>query len=263
MNDTPALFADGKAYEQFMGRWSRLAGRDFLGWLAQPKGLHWLDVGCGNGAFTEVLIAQAQPAAVDAVDPSEGQLAYARTRPGASLAKFRQADAQALPFADKSFDAAIMALVISFVPDPLKAVREMARVVHPGGMVATYMWDIPGGGLPNRPLHGAMQALGLPSPFPPGAEASRQDRMQALWQQAGLQSVETRVIRIPVTFSSFDDFWDSHSAPVGPAGTAIAKLSAEKKQQLKDTLRQRLPQGADGRVSYEAFANAVKGRVAG
>jgi SAM-dependent methyltransferase len=200
---------------------------------------------------------------VDAVDPSEGQLAYARTRPDASLAKFRQAGAQALPFADKTFDAVVMALVISFVPDPLQAVREMARVVRPGGMVAAYMWDIPGGGLPNRAMHGALQSIGLPSPLPPGADASRQDSMQGFWQQAGLQSVETRVIRIPVTFSGFDDLWDSQSAPAGPAGAAIAKLSEEKKGQLKNVLRQHVPQGADGRVSYEAFANAVKGRVPG
>jgi SAM-dependent methyltransferase len=261
MSDAPTQFADGKAYEQNMGRWSRVAGREFLDWLALPKGLRWLDVGCGNGAFTEVLLAQAQPTAVDAVDPSEGQLAFARTRPGASLAQFRRAGAQALPFADKTFDAAVMALVISFVPDPLQAVREMARVVRPGGTVATYMWDIPGGGLPNRVMHGALQSMGLPSPLPPGAEASRQDRMQGFWQQAGLQSVETRVVRIPVTFSSFDELWDSQSAPVGPAGTAIAKLSGEKKQELKDALRRLLPEGTDGRVSYEAFANAVKGQV--
>ena len=81
-----------------------------------PKGLRWLDVGCGNGAFTEALIAHNAPAEVIGVDPSEGQLAYARTRPGAKLAQFRQAGAQDLPFANDSFDAAIMALVIASFP---------------------------------------------------------------------------------------------------------------------------------------------------
>jgi hypothetical protein len=112
-------------------------------------------------------------------------------------------------------------------------------------------------------MHGALQSMGLPSPLPPGSEASRLGSMQGFWQQAGLQSVDTRVIRIPVTFSDFDELWDSQAAPVGPAGMAVAKLSADKKQQLKDTLRQRVPPGIDGRVSYEAFANAVKGRVPG
>ena len=148
MSDPGQIFSDGKVYERMMGRWSKLVGRIFLDWLAPPKGLHWIEVGCGNGAFTEELIAHCAPRAVDAIDPSEGQLTFARTRPSAKLARFRQADAQALPFADKSFDAAAMALVITFVPDPAKAVAEMARVVRPGGLIATYMWDIAGGGLP-------------------------------------------------------------------------------------------------------------------
>ena len=61
MSEAPALFSDGNAYERFMGRWSRLAGDQFLDWLGLPKGLRWLDVGCGNGAFTEVLITAPRP----------------------------------------------------------------------------------------------------------------------------------------------------------------------------------------------------------
>ncbi len=261
MSEAPGLFADGKAYERMMGRWSRLAGDVFLDWLDLPKGLRWLDVGCGNGAFTEALIARGGPAEVTGIDPSEGQLAYARTRPGAKSAQFRVADAQSLPFADGSFDAAVMALVISFVPDPAKAAGEMARVVRPGGCVATYMWDIPGGGLPLEPIHKAMHSLGIALPTPPGFAISRQDKMRAIWEQAGLQSVEARVIRITIAYSGFDDFWDSNAVPVGPAGQAISKLAPAAREQLKAHLRQQLPAGPEGRISYEAFANAVKGRV--
>ena len=143
MSETPNLFADGKAYERLMGRWSRLAGEKFLDWLNAPKNLKWLDVGCANGAFTEVLIARCSPASVIGVDPSEGQLAFARGRPGTKGVEFRVADAQALPFPNDSFDAATMALVIVFVPDPLKAARELARVVRPGGVAATYIGNFP------------------------------------------------------------------------------------------------------------------------
>jgi hypothetical protein len=66
MNDAATLFADGAAYERRMERWSRLVGEIFLNWLAVPAGLRWLNVGCGNGAFTEVLIARCAPAAVSA-----------------------------------------------------------------------------------------------------------------------------------------------------------------------------------------------------
>jgi ubiquinone/menaquinone biosynthesis C-methylase UbiE len=263
MSEPASQFADGGAYERLMGRWSRLAGDQFLDWLGLPKGLRWLDVGCGNGAFTEAIIARAAPAEVTGVDPSEGQLAYARTRPGVRMAQFRIAGAQELPFADDSFDAAIMALVITFVPDPHKAASEMKRVVRPGGTVATYMWDIPGGGLPLEPIHQAMHEMGMPVPVPPGTETSRQEAMRQVWEKAGFQSIESRVIRISVSYAGFDDFWDSNSVPVGPAGTAVNKLSPEKKEELKALLRKRLPQGPDGRISYEAIANAVKGRVPG
>jgi ubiquinone/menaquinone biosynthesis C-methylase UbiE len=75
-------FTDGEVYERLMGRWSRFVGQAFLDWLDTPMNLRWLDVGCGNGAFTEELIARCAPAAVTAIDPSDDQLAYARKRSG-------------------------------------------------------------------------------------------------------------------------------------------------------------------------------------
>jgi ubiquinone/menaquinone biosynthesis C-methylase UbiE len=113
-------FDDGAAYERYMGSWSRLAGEMFLNWLAPLPGLRWIDIGCGNGAFTELLVDQRAPAEVQGIDPSEAQLAFARARPAARLAEFRQGDAMVLPFSEDRFDAAVMALVIFFVPDPAK-----------------------------------------------------------------------------------------------------------------------------------------------
>ena len=258
MNEAPNLFGDGKAYERLMGRWSRLAGEKFLDWVDAPKNLKWLDAGCGNGAFTEVLMARCAPASVIGVDPSEGQLAYARGRPGTKGAEFRIADAQALPFPDNNFDAASMALVIVFIPDPPKAARELARVVRPGGIAATYMWEFPDG-FPPAPLAAAMKDLGHTTPARPSVEASGRDAMRAIWKEAGLTAVETEVIRIRVSFSSFDYFWDSNTVPVGPAGKAVSELTPSAREQLRTRLRERLPIAADGSIAYEAFANAVKG----
>jgi SAM-dependent methyltransferase len=255
------MFSDGKAYERMMGRWSKLAGRIFLDWLDPPQNLRWLEVGCGNGAFTEELIARCAPAAVSAIDPSEGQLAFARRRPGATLAKFQTGDAQALPFAENSFDAGAMALVITFLPDPAKAVVEMARVVKPGGLVATYMWDTLAGSVPIAPIGVALESLGKAPPPRASPAASRRETMQELWQGAGLQAVETRQIRIPVVYSSFDDFCESNLVPIGPSGQSISALSPSEKEQLKARLREQLPISADGRIAYEGVANAVKGRV--
>ena len=148
MAEQTIRFDDGAAYEQMMGIWSRSAGEIFLDWLAPPSGLRWIDVGCGNGAFTELLVERCAPAEVQGIDPSEGQLAFARTRPASRVAEFRQGDAMALPFPADRFDAAVMALVLVFVPDPAKGVAEMVRVVSPGGIVAAYMWDMLGAAFP-------------------------------------------------------------------------------------------------------------------
>jgi ubiquinone/menaquinone biosynthesis C-methylase UbiE len=261
MGQADKLFTDGEAYERLMGRWSRLVGEVFLDWLHVPKNLRWLDVGCGNGAFTETLIGHCAPVTVIAIDPSDDQLAYARTRRSVKVAEFRVADAQKLPFANRSFDVALMALVISFLPDPAQAVAEMARVVRPGGWVATYMWDIPGGGAPTDPIYVALESMGMTSVRPANPVVSRREAMQDLWENAGLESIETQVIRIPVAYSDFDDFWDSNTVLIGPQGKLIAGMSTSEREQLRTDLRERLPTASDGRIAYESFANAVKGRV--
>jgi ubiquinone/menaquinone biosynthesis C-methylase UbiE len=261
MSGAGNVFTDGKAYERMMGRWTRLVGKAFFEWLDVPEGLKWLDVGCGNGASTEELIARCAPAAVEAIDPSEQQLAYARTRSGAGMANFRTGDAQALPFDDDSFDAAIMALVIAFVPDPAKGVAEMARVVRPGGWVAAYMWDIPAGGAPLQPLHDALQSLGINAPRPTSSAASTEDALRELWEGAGLVSIGTRTLRIKVAYSDFDDFWDSNVVPIGPQGKLLQDMPPQVKEQLRERLREQLPVAPDGRITYEAFCNAVTGRM--
>jgi len=255
------LFTDGEVYERMMGRWSRLAGETFLAWLDLPKGLRWLDVGCGNGAFTEEIVARCAPATVMAIDPSDQQLAFARTRPGAKMAKFEVGDAQELSFGDGTFDVAIMALVLAFLLDPVKAVAEMARVVRSGGWVASYMWDIENGGAPTNPVYAAIESLDLTRPVRPNPAASRLEDMRGFWEMAGLEAIETRVIRISVRFANFDDFWDSSTVPVGPQGKVIAGMSSDAREQLRARLRESLPAASDGQIVYGSFANAVRGRV--
>src|SRR5471030_806747 len=157
-------FDDGAAYQRYMGKWSQLAGETFLDWLAPSSGWRWLDVGCGNGAFTEMIVERCAPLSVQGIDPSKDQLAYARTRSASRIAQFSLGDAMALPFADDTFDAAVMPLVIFFVPDPAKGVAEMARVVCPGGIVTAYVWDMFGGGFPYHALQDEMRSMGVAVP---------------------------------------------------------------------------------------------------
>jgi ubiquinone/menaquinone biosynthesis C-methylase UbiE len=260
MAEQQIRFNDGAAYERMMGAWSRLAGDVFLDWLAPRAGLRWIDIGCGTGAFTERLIELCAPAEVQGIDPSEGQLAFARTRPAARVAQFRQGDAMALPFPKDSFDAAIMALVIFFVPDPAKGVAEMVRVVAPGGTVATYAWDMLGGGFPGEPIHAEMRTMGITPLLAPSLDASRIETMRELWTGAGLDAIETREITALRTFADFDDFWTINlmAANISPIVAALPPGDAER---LKMGVRARLPADAAGRITYASRANAVKGRT--
>jgi len=253
-------FNDGAAYERMMGVWSRLAGEVFLDWLAPAPGWRWIDIGCGNGAFTELLVERCAPREVQGIDPSEAQLAFARSRPAAQVAEFRQGSAMALPFPDRSFDAAVMALVIFFVPDPAKGVAEMARVVRPGGSIAAYGWDLLGGGFPLEPIRVEMQAMGVEVAWPPSPGASRIETLRELWRTAGIEQIETREITVRRSFDGFEDFWTT-SLLSPSVSAATAAMAAADLAQLKARAQARVAADASGRITCSARANAVKGRL--
>lgn len=253
-------FTDAAAYERYMGVWSQKAGATFLDWLAPAKGLRWLDVGCGNGAFTETIINTCAPSSVRGIDPAEAQIAHARARFAPGIADFQIGDAMALPFPDKAFDVAVMPLVIFFVPDPGKGVAEMARVVSAGGLVAAYAWDMAGRGFPYETLRDELRAMNLPVPQAPSEDASRLDVMHDLWTRAGLDAIETRAITVSRTYPDFDDYWTTIlGAP--STGATLKALPPEQMATLKSNVRGRVSIQRDGRVVCDGTANAVKGRV--
>ncbi len=255
-------FDDGAAYEDFMGKWSLLAGNAFLDWLSPAAGLRWVDVGCGNGAFTELLAERCAAREIQGIDPSDEQLAFARSRLANAPAQFRRGDAMALPYADGAFDAAVMALVIFFVPDPAKGIAEMVRVIRPGGGVCAYAWDILGGGFPYFALQDEMARLGQPPLWPPSVEAANLDALQSSWMAAGLVDVETHELVVERTFADFDTLWSV--ARRGPViGPRLSDMPGGGGELLKERLRARLKADADGRITYSARANAVRGRRPG
>lgn len=258
MTDETIRFDDGASYELMMGRWSLLVGERFLEWIDVPLGARWLDVGCGNGAFTELVVERCRPAGVQAFDPSPAQLAYARNRlpPGAPVT-WVESDAMRLPVADAASDVAVMALVLFFVPEPAVGVAEMCRAVRSGGVVAAYHWDILGGGFPLADIGAEMLKLGTPPRLPPSVAASTIDASAALWQQAGLQQVRTCQITVQRRFDSFEDYWNS-AANSNTLRPMFDAMSADHRALLKPNVRHRL-QAGDGPLTVSARANAVCG----
>src|SRR5579859_4600193 len=114
------------AYLRFMGRYSEPLAPQFADLAGFGRGQRALDVGCGPGALTAVLVSRAGAEAVSAVEPSASFVAAARERlPGADV---RQAAAERLPFPDGVFDVVLAQLVVHFMTDPVTGLREMARV---------------------------------------------------------------------------------------------------------------------------------------
>ena len=260
MIDKPIRFTDGAGYDRFMGVWSRLAGQKCLDWIAPKPGQRWLDVGCGNGAFTQLIVEHSEPISLVGIDPSEAQLAFARQHPLLRSVDFVNADAMALPFPDDAFDLAVMSLVIFFVPEPAKGVAEMVRVVAPAGTVAAYAWDMEGGGFPYQIVSETLSAVGRPAPMPPSIESSRLEVLGDLWATAGLSDIQTRAIEVKRSFADFDDVWNTILG--GPsAGQAIAAMSEEEISGFRELLRARLQPAGNCPISLSGRAHAIQGTV--
>jgi SAM-dependent methyltransferase len=258
MNGQTIRFDDGAAYELMMGRWSVLVGERFLDWISVPGGARWLDIGCGNGAFTQLLVERCKPSHVQAFDTSAGQLAYARNRlPAGAPVTWTESDAMRLPVADSVSDAAVMALVLFFVPEPAVGVAEMCRAVRSGGVVAAYHWDVLGGGFPLADIAAEMLALGVAPHLPPSVGASTIEASTALWRDAGLHQVRTRQITVQRGFDSFDDYWNS-AASSNTVRPMFEAMQADGREVLKANVRRRL-QASGGPLTVSARANAVCG----
>lgn len=254
-------FDDGSVYEHFMGRWSRAIGTIFLNWLAAPKGAQWLDIGCGTGVFTELLLDTCSPHSTVAVDFSAAQIDYARRRLDPQKVDIRVADAQALPLSSSSFDVVVSALVINFIPDRVRALAEMRRVCRPGGYVAGYLWDFAGERSAGRPLALGLRQIGVDPPRIPGAEDSSMEALYRLFAQAGLGEIAVKSIDVTVTFAGFDDYWRSQTPAFTPIGKVVAALPEVDRMKLAEAVRAQLPVAPDGTIAYSARANAIKSRA--
>jgi len=260
MADHKITYTDGATYERTIGKWSQLAGEVFLDWLAPRSGLSWVDVGCGNGAFTELLVKRAAPRVIEGVDPADAQLAFARSRLTSEVVRFEKGDAMHLPYAERQFEAAVMALVVFFVPDPPKGVAEMVRVVQPGGSVSAYVWDMLNAGFPFNAMQSEMKQMGIPPTYPPTSEFSSVAALTKLWANAGLTSVETTQYTVRRTYDDFEDLWfaSSHTSSVAPK---LAAMSDGETESLKARMRALYRDQAPRNIVATAQVNAIKGRV--
>jgi SAM-dependent methyltransferase len=252
----------GDSYDAYMGRWSRSIAPRFVQWLDMPIGLEWLEIGCGTGALSSAILAQAQPRSLICLDPSEGFLAKARNNVTDDRAEFRLGDAQSLDLDAASRDVIVSALVLNFVPDKSKALAEMRRVARAGATVAFYVWDYPGRGVEfMAQFWRAAAALD-----PKASDLSEEKRfpmctppgLEALVMAAGLEAVDIISIEIKTVFKDFDDYWRPFTMGAGPAPGYCASLDSAARDRLRTRLTETLTANPDGSIPLQARAWAVR-----
>lgn len=253
---------DASAYEGYIGRWSRVVAGDFLDWLDLAEHGTWCDIACGTGALAIAILERCAPTRVDASDPDEVRIAFARRTVTDPRARFVVGDALEIAADDDTYDAVVSGLGFPQIRDTQGALAEFRRVTKPGGIVAGYLWD----------FDGAMQILryfwDAAAEFEAEAESEddseryaicNPDRLDAAWRAAGFSGVTVRAIDGRARFEHFDDFWTPFLSGDSPAQTHVQSLDEHRRSALRERLRAKLPIAHDGSIELVTRAWAAKG----
>jgi ubiquinone/menaquinone biosynthesis C-methylase UbiE len=256
-------WTSGAAYDQWMGRWSRLLAHEFLNWLSLPSNLRWLDVCCGSGVLTEAIVDRFAPARVAGVDASPQQITFARAHRNRPAVSFETGDAMALPFDEASFDAVVCGLGFNYVADPERALQEMRRLLVPGGVIAIYVWDYAEGVRFVREFWDAAAATDREAlaydqghRFP----LCNPEALQKLFERACVEQVRVRALDVTTRFTSFDDYWQPFLMGQGSAPTYLETRDKPTQNAIRKRLRDSLPTDTEGVIALPARAWAVRGR---
>jgi len=248
--------AAAEHYDRFMGRYVPPLATALADAANVSAPMRVVDVGCGPGGLTRELAGRTGVANVAAVDPAAQFVAACRERnPGADV---REGVAEALPWKEGEFDAALSSLVLAFMRDADQGVREMARVPRPGGTVAACMWDIAGGGMTMLRLFWTAV-----SRIDPKAQGERrragttEGDIAERFRRAGLEGVTEGALEAQADYSGFDDFWQPFTFAVGPAGEHLASMPGDQQATVREALRADLPEGPFSLSARAWYATGV------
>jgi SAM-dependent methyltransferase len=249
----------GAAYDAFMGRYSVPLGEVFADAAGIAAGQAALDVGCGPGALTGVLVRRLGASGVSALDPSEPFAAECAARhPGVDV---RVGRAEEIPFGDAGFDVALAQLVLHFVSEPERVAREVQRVLCPGGTFAACVWDFAAGMEMLRHFWDA--ALSVDPEAPDEASTLRfggSGEIASLLEESGFEGVVETTLVVSSHYSTFDELWSGFLAGIGPAGSYCTSLPNDLRGAVRAELFDRIgsPTGA---FSLGATARCATGRT--
>jgi ubiquinone/menaquinone biosynthesis C-methylase UbiE len=195
-------------YDAFAGQMTRVAARPLLEAVAARPGMRILDVCCGPGYGAGEAVSRGLTAI--GIDIAPAMVEEARRRFPAAL--FKEGDAEALEFADASFDAAICAFGILHLPEPEKAISEVFRILRPSGRYAFTVWcgpekaDLISLALKAMTAHARMD---VPLPPAPSMFAfSNPATSTAALERAGFQEVSSEQLPIRYVGRTAEDVFD-------------------------------------------------------
>lgn len=259
----PNMFGDAEAYERFMGRWSHLLARPLVNFTDIADGARILDVGSGTGSLAFAVAEGKARAQIVGIDPSEEYVAYANSKNRfANRASFQTGDSQQMSFPDASFDASVSLLVFNYIPDSLKALREVRRVTKPGGRISAAVWDYGAGMRMLRAFWDAATSLDQTAEKldQKNMPLCRAGELAELWKKGGLQNVQERPLDITQRFASFADYWDPFLLGQGSAGAYAGRLDRDQLRALRNEVKRRLSVSTENApLALAARAWAVRG----
>jgi hypothetical protein len=126
--------------------------------------------------------------------------------------------------------------------DPVKGLREMARVTRADGVVATCVWDHAAGGSgPLSTFFRAAHELDAGAPEESGRAGTTEGHLGELFRAAGIREVVETALTIRVEHPTFEDWWAPFTLGVGPSGVFVASLEPVRRERLRELCREALP----------------------
>ena len=252
-------FFSAEAYEDYMGRWSRLLAARFIDFVGLRDGERLLDVGCGTGSLALAVAALTSRSEIVGIDPSAPFIEYARLRGKDPRLTFKVGDALSISYPDASFDKCLSLLVIMFIQDVAPAIAEMRRVTRHGGIVAACVWDRSGMEM-NSVFWKTAVELDPAAERRRDAQAYSGGQLSSLWAESGFTGIEETALVIPLEFKSFDDFWTPLLGGQGPSASYLLGLPSDRQLALRERLREKvLGAGPERPFKLKAKAWAVHG----
>jgi ubiquinone/menaquinone biosynthesis C-methylase UbiE len=265
LHAAPGRPVDTSAYEQYLGRWSRLFVPAVLAAAEIADGHLVLDVAAGPGEAALLALSLVKGSGlVIGTDISLAMLGAARTRLGSRSFRPVAADGQALPFRDGSFDAVVCQLGLQFFPDPGQGLAEFHRVLRTGRCAAVCvvsaperapMWSVLADTL-SRYLPDQREVLQL------SFTLADPERLERMLKMAGFRDIRLqREVREGVV-GSLEDYWAPIEAGTGQIPQAYLALTEPTRRSVREQVNERLSKFvSDGRLAMSVEMLIGAGRA--